>query len=47
MPPSDVEHLLSYIYPHPKEEEECAKSHENGGNDGDEDLFDDLSCELG
>ena len=37
----------SDVYSHPEEEEHGAESHEDGGNQRDEDLLDELSRELG
>ena len=39
--------LASDVYSDPEEEEHGAQSHEDGGNQRDEDLLDELSRELG
>ena len=40
-------HPSSDVYSHPEEEEHGAESHEDGGDQRDEDLLDELACELG
>ena len=40
-------HPSSDVYSHPEEEEHGAESHEDGGDQRDEDLLDELARELG